>query len=321
MKRKQIGKTDVFVTDISFGSSSIGNMGRVVSDAEAEAVLQHAWNAGIRYFDSAPHYGRGRSEQRLGNFLKQKSRQDFVISTKVGRVLSAGNPLIEADGFFNPLPNTVRYDYSGDGIEASLEHSLELLQTDFLDIVYIHDIGAYTHGPENAAHMADLTGSGLDRLRRLKEQGKIHAFGLGVNEVQVCLDILADAEIDAILLAGRLTLLDREAEDKLVEVCRQKATSLVLGGIFNSGILATGPVEGAWFDYQPASKDILAKVRALAEQAETSGVPLATAALHFARSHPASASVLLGTAKISSLERNLAALAQEIPQGCKDLFA
>ncbi|CTQ55514.1 Pyridoxal 4-dehydrogenase [Roseibium album] len=320
MKRKQIGKTNVFVTDISFGSSSIGNMGRVISDAEAEAVLQHAWNAGIRYFDSAPHYGRGRSEQRLGNFLKQKSRQDFVISTKVGRVLSAGNPLIEADGFFNPLPNTVRYDYSGDGIEASLEHSLELLQTDFLDIVYIHDIGAYTHGPENAAHMADLTGSGLDRLRRLKEQGKIRAFGLGVNEVQVCLDILAAAELDAILLAGRLTLLDREAEDKLVEVCRQKATSLVLGGIFNSGILATGPVEGAWFDYQPASEDILAKVRALAEQAEASGVPLATAALHFARSHPASASVLLGTAKISSLERNLAALAQEIPQGCKDLF-
>jgi D-threo-aldose 1-dehydrogenase len=321
MKRKQIGKTDVFVTDISFGSSGIGNMGRVVSDAEAEAVLQHAWNAGIRYFDSAPHYGRGRSEQRLGNFLKQKSRQDFVISTKVGRILSAGKPLIEADGFFNPLPNAVRYDYSGDGIEASLEHSLELLQTDFLDIVYIHDIGAYTHGPENAAHMADLTGSGLDRLRRLKEQGKIRAFGLGVNEVQVCLDILADAELDAILLAGRLTLLDREAEDKLVEVCRQKATSLVLGGIFNSGILATGPIEGAWFDYQPASEDILAKVRALAEQAEANGVPLATAALHFARSHPASASVLLGTAKISSLERNLAALAQEIPQGCKDLFA
>jgi D-threo-aldose 1-dehydrogenase len=321
MKRRQIGKTGVFVTDISFGSSGIGNMGRVVTENEAKAVLQHAWDAGIRYFDTAPHYGRGLSEQRIGRFLKPKNRDDFVVSTKVGRVLSPGKPQKEADGFFDPLPNTVRYDYSGDGIEASLEHSLKLLQTNFVDIIYIHDIGAHTHGSDNATHMSDLMGTGLDRLRQLKEQGKIRAYGLGVNETKVCLDILAETELDAILLAGRLTLLDREAETQLVGVCRQKATSLVLGGIFNSGILATGPIEGACFDYQPASEDILTRVRALQEQAEANGVPLATAALHFAHSHPASASVLLGTAKISSLERNLAALAQEIPQGCRDLFA
>ncbi|MEP3048169.1 MAG: aldo/keto reductase [Roseibium sp.] len=320
MKRNKIGKTDVSVTDISFGAAGIGNLGRSVSNEDAEAVLRSAWDAGIRYFDTAPHYGRGLSEQRLGRFLKSKERDEYVLSTKVGRVLSPGDELREADGFKNPLPNAVRYDYSGDGIEASLEHSLELLQTDHVEIIYIHDIGVYTHGDANEDHMSDLMASGLDRLRQLKETGKIGSFGLGVNETQVCLDVMAEADIDAILLAGRLTLLDRQAEDELVGVCREKGTSLVLGGVFNSGILATGPVEGAWFDYEPASEDILNQVRKLQQQTEALGVPLATAALHFGHSHPEVASVLLGTSKVSSLQRNIAALAQEIPQACRELF-
>ncbi|MEP2704028.1 MAG: aldo/keto reductase [Roseibium sp.] len=320
MKRNQIGKTNVSVTDVSFGAGGIGNLGRKVSDQDADAVLQHAWNAGIRYFDTAPHYGRGRSEQRLGRFLKPMNRDDYVLSTKVGRVLSPGKTMDEADGFSDPLPNSVRFDYSGDGLEASLEHSFELLQTDHVEIVYIHDIGVYTHGDANDAHMSDLKASGLDRLRQLKEKGKIGAFGLGVNESQICLDVMAETDIDVILLAGRLTLLDRQAEDQLVKVCQETSTSLVLGGIFNSGILATGPVEGAWFDYQPASEEILEQVRKLQQQTEALGVPLATAALHFAHSYPKVASVLLGTSKVSSLERNLAALAEIIPQECRELF-
>ncbi|WP_367186992.1 aldo/keto reductase [Roseibium sp.] len=320
MKQRQIGKTDVFVTDLAFGASGIGNMGRMVSDEEANTVLERAWAEGIRYFDTAPHYGRGLSEKRLGRFLKQKNRDDFVLSTKVGRVLSPGPALEEADGFINPLPNTVRYDYSGDGLEASLEHSLELLQVTHVDIVYIHDIGAYTHGARNDRHMAQLLGSGIGRLQDLKQRGKIRAFGLGVNETGVCLDILKQAELDVILLAGRLTLLDRQAESELVDVCRARETSLVLGGIFNSGILATGPVEGAWYDYQPASREILEKVIVLKRQFEALAVPLPTAALHFARRHPSAASVLMGTAKVSSLERNLVALARELPADCLRLF-
>ena len=320
MKRRQIGKTDVFVTDLAFGASGIGNMGRVVSDEEAGAVLERAWQAGIRYFDTAPHYGRGLSEQRLGRFLKQKNREDIVLSTKVGRVLSPGPALAEADGFVDPLPKTVRYDYSGDGLEASLEHSLELLDADYIDIVYVHDIGAYTHGEGNDSHLAQLLETGIDRLLALKQHGKIGAFGLGVNESRICLEVLKHVELDVILLAGRLTLLDREAEDELVGVCRTKGTSLVLGGIFNSGILATGPVEGAWYDYQPATKEILERVRILQRQFDALDVPLPTAALHFAHRHPDVASVLLGTAKVSSLERNLAAFAQELPDGCLRLF-
>lgn len=308
MKTKQIGSTNVRVSEISFGCASIGNLYRKITDVEAHEVLGTAWNADIRYFDTAPHYGRGLSEFRLGAFLKNKPRDQYVLSTKVGRVLCAGQQLSEADGFIEPLPNDVRYDYSGDGIEASFEQSCAYLGTDYIDILYVHDIGTYTHADANAAHMDDLLGTGLDRLQKLKDTGRIGAFGLGVNENQICMDILQEHPLDVILLAGRLTLLDRSAEAALVPLCLESRTSLVLGGIFNSGILATGPVDGASYDYGPATPDILERVRQLEGRASEHGLDLATAALHFARSHPAAASVLLGTAKSSSLTRNLNAL-------------
>ena len=320
MRRNRIGGTNIEVTDVSFGTSGIGNLGRAVAEEAATEVLQTAWTSGIRYFDTAPHYGRGLAEQRLGTFLKPFDRSSFVVSTKVGRVLTPGDTLAEADGFIDPLPNQVRYDYSGDGIEEALEGSLERLQTRHVDIVYVHDIGAYTHGSDNESHRADLLATGLDRLLRLKDKGIIRAFGLGVNETRICLDLLDETEMDVILLAGRLTLLDRSAEERLVARCREKSVSLVLGGVFNSGILATGPVDGAWFDYAPASEDILRKVRALKRQTDATGVPLATAALHFARSHPAAASILLGTARPSSLQRNLGALNAPVPDACRALF-
>ncbi|WP_118132994.1 aldo/keto reductase [Oceanicella sp. SM1341] len=322
MKTRSIGRTAVRVTELSFGCAGIGNLYRAIPDAEAAEVLEAAWAAGIRYFDTAPHYGRGLSEARLGAFLAGHDRDAWVVSTKVGRVLSpAAAPIAEADGFVEPLPNDVRYDYSGDGIEASLEQSRERLGTGYIDIVYVHDIGTYTHGAANAGHMEAFLGSGFERLARLKEQGRIGAFGLGVNETQVCLDVMAHGAIDAILLAGRLTLLDRSAEAELVGRCREAGTSLVLGGIFNSGILATGPVPGATYDYGPAPREVLERVAALQAEAERHGLPLATAALHFALRHPAAASVLIGTAKASSLRRNLDALHAEVPAEAEALFA
>lgn len=314
MKTNRIGRTAVEVTDISFGCAGLGNLFRKVEDETAQAILARAWERGIRYFDTAPHYGRGLSEQRLGRFLKTRERADYVLSTKVGRLLSPGPALAEADGFVEPLPNAVRYDYSGDGIEAAFEQSCERLGTARIDIVYVHDIGAYTHGDDNDRHMADLMGSGIDRLQTLKAAGRIGAFGLGVNENRVCLDIMAETEIDVILLAGRLTLLDRSAEAELVPLCREKQVSLVLGGIFNSGILATGPVPGAHYDYGPAPADILARVEALQDRAEAAGVSLAEAALRFAVTHPQAASVLIGTAKLSSLDRNLDAVEAHWPK-------
>lgn len=307
MKTNRIGRTGVTVTAISFGCASIGNLYRQITDETAQQVLHTAWAAGIRYFDTAPHYGRGLSEQRLGRFLA--GRQGHVLSTKVGRVLSpATAPITEADGYIHPAQNDVRYDYSGDGIEESLDQSLSRLGVGRVDIVYVHDLGRYTHGAANAAHLQDFLGSGYDRLMRLKQAGRIGAFGLGVNECQICLDVMDHGPLDVILLAGRLTLLDRSAEAELVPRCHAAGTSLILGGIFNSGILATGPVPGATYDYGPAPQEVLDRVAALQAEALAQGVPLATAALRFAQDHPATTSVLLGTANPATLQRNLAAM-------------
>lgn len=318
---RQIGQTQTRVTSVAFGGASIGNLYREATDAEAGAVLEAAWAGGIRYFDTAPHYGRGLSEQRMGAFLAGTSRDDYVISTKVGRVLSAGTQQAEADSYINPLPNDVRYDYSGDGIETALEGSRSRLGTNYIDIVYVHDIGTATHGGENTAHMQAFLDDGYERLIQLKEKGKIGAIGLGVNESEICIEILRDHPLDVILLAGRLTLLDRSAEEELVPMCAASGTSLVLGGVFNSGILATGPIEGATYNYAPASGDVLAAVGDLQAKAESLGIPLATAALQFANSHPLTTSVLIGTAEASMLARNLAALSQEPPKGFNERFA
>lgn len=322
MKTRKIGQTELEITELAFGCASIGNLYREASEDEVQAVLECAWDAGIRYFDTAPHYGRGLSEQRLGAFLA--NHPDAVVSTKVGRVLSpAAKPIPEADGYVKPAQNDMRYDYSGDGILESFEQSCARLRRSRIDILYVHDLGAYTHGADgNGPHMEAFLGSGYERLVQLREAGRIRAFGFGVNECQICLDVMAQAgPLDVILLAGRLTLLDRTAETELVPACQGAGTSLVLGGIFNSGILATGAVEGATYDYEPAPAEVLERVAAIQAEAERHGIPLATAALQFAMRHPAATSVLLGTARPALLMRNLDALAQPLPVGVEAMFA
>lgn len=322
METRPVGRTDLRVTELSFGCASLGNLYTRVEDADAQAVLERAWQHGIRYFDTAPHYGRGLSEARLGAFLKGRNRSDFVVSTKVGRLLSPGAQLAEADGFVDPLPNNVRYDYSGDGIEAAFEQSCERLGTARVDIVYVHDIGKYTHGREgNAPHMEALLGSGLERLQKLKTQGRIRAFGLGVNETAVCVEVMKHASLDVILLAGRLSLLDRASETEFLPLCAEAGTSLVLGGVFNSGILATGAVDGATYDYAPASAEVLDRVRRMQAQAEAEGIPLATAALQFGKRFAQVASILIGTGKSRSLDRNAAAFAAPVDRGAIERIA
>ncbi|WP_138467033.1 aldo/keto reductase [Poseidonocella sp. HB161398] len=320
MKVTRIGAAGIPVTAAAFGCASIGNLYRAVSDAAAGAVLEAAWAAGIRYFDTAPHYGRGLSELRLGRFLA--SHPDAVVSSKLGRVLSpAPEPIAEADGFVAPLQMAARYDYSGDGLEESLEQSLSRLGRTRLEIAYVHDLGRHTHGAAHAAHLEAFLGSGYERLVRLRAAGRIGAFGLGVNECGICLEVMDHGPLDVILLAGRLTLLDRGAEAELVPRCRAEGTALVLGGVFNSGILATGPVPGARHDYGPAPREVLDRVAALQAAAEAAGTTLPAAALAFAASHPAAASVLLGTASPEELARNLALLAAGLPAGAERLLA
>jgi D-threo-aldose 1-dehydrogenase len=315
MNKRRLGQTTLEVTEISFGGAALGGLYRACSRDAAMATLDAAWSAGLRYYDTAPFYGFGLSERRVGDFLRDKPRDSYVLSTKVGRLL---RPVPESAipdlGYVEPLSFAVDYDYGYDAIMRSVEFSHARLGLNRIDVLFVHDIGAYTHGAErNAVYMRQFLGSGVKALEALKSQGVIGAYGLGVNEVEVCLDVMAEVPLDCILLAGRYSLLDRSAEAALLPLCRERGTSLVIGGVFNSGILATGPVPGAHFDYGPAPEPVLTRVRALERVAADHGVPLAAAALGFPLRDPVVATVLIGTAKPSSLARNLELLTVPVP--------
>ncbi|MGE6785078.1 aldo/keto reductase [Ensifer adhaerens] len=308
MQTRRIGRTDLSVTEYSFGAAGLGGLYRECTRDAAMATLDAAWQSGMRYFDVAPFYGLGLAERQVGDFLRDKPRDQFVLSTKVGRLLY---PVPEGKvpdySYVKPLNFDVAYDYSYDGIMRSVEFSYARLGLNRIDILYVHDIGVYTHGAaRNAVYLRQLLDGGLKALEELKSSGAISAFGLGVNEVPVCLDVMREADIDCILLAGRYTLLDRSAVAELLPLCEKKQTSLVVGGVFNSGILATGPVEGAHFDYMPATEDIRQKVAAMDEVSRGMNVPLAAPAMQFPLASPLVASVLVGTAKPGSLTRNMA---------------
>ncbi|MBN9434715.1 MAG: aldo/keto reductase [Bosea sp.] len=315
MQTRRIGRTDLEVTTLSFGAAGIGNLYRPISRDDAEATLAVAWDAGIRYFDTAPRYGHGLSEHRLGEFLRSQPRASYVISTKVGRLLS---PVPENEvpdyGFADPLPFRADYDYSYNGVMRSVEFSLARLGTNRVEILYVHDIGVLTHGEEeNARHFRDLMDGGMKALDELKSSGAVKAIGLGVNETQVCLDVMARAPIDCILLAGRYTLLDRSAERELLQRCRETGTTLVIGGVFNSGILATGAQPGAHFDYEPASDDVIRRVNGMEAVAKKYGVSLGAAAMAFPLASDTVSTVLVGTAKPSSMQRNVDLFDAPIP--------
>ena len=315
MKTRTIGGTGLAVTEFSFGTAALGGLYRACPRDMAMETLGVAWDEAIRYFDTAPWYGFGLAERRTGDFLRDKPAKDYVLSTKVGRVMvPVADDKVPSYGYVDPLPFDVVYDYSYDGMMRSVELSYARLGLNRIDILYVHDIGVYTHGAErNAVHFRALMDSGMRALEELKSSGTIRAYGLGFNEVPVCLDVLRRTAIDCILLAGRYTLLDRSAVAELLPLCAERNTSLVVGGAFNSGILATGPVDGAHFDYAPATEEVRRKVAAMEEISKDMGLPLAGAALNFPLSHPAVASVLVGTAKPASLKRNMELTRLDVP--------
>jgi D-threo-aldose 1-dehydrogenase len=313
--KKPLGKSGLEVTVASYGGGSLGNFYRRITNAEAVAVLDAAWDAGIRYFDTAPLYGRGRSERRLGAFLDEKPRDSYVLSTKVGRLMVPAKGNTEQDGiFFDPAPFNTEHDYSYGGIMRSFEHSLQRLGLDRIDIVYVHDIGPWFHGDKNAMYMHQFKeGRGLEALEELRRNGDIKAYGLGVNEVEACLDCLDYGHPDAFLLARRFTLLEHDTAKPLLDRCAQESVSIIVGGVFNSGILATGAVAGAHYNYAEATPEVLALVRRLEAVCERHGVQLSAAALQFPFIHPAVTSVLLGSGTVSSLQRNVEGLRATIP--------
>lgn len=311
---RPLGRTGLTCTGASFGAAGIGNLYKAVSSKQAIDVLGAAWECGIRYFDTAPRYGHGLSERRLGDFLRSKPRGSYVISTKVGRMLTPLRGRQPVDyGFVDPLPFEQEYDYSYDGVMRSFEDSLQRLGLDRIDVLYMHDIGRDTHGDANPALQRVAFDGGLRAMTQLRAEGMVGAIGLGVNEVQVCLDALEYADLDAFLLAGRYTLLDHAGARPLVEACRLRGASLVVGGVFNSGILATGPVPGALYDYKPAPAEILNRTAQIQAVCVEFDVALSAAALQFALVSDAVSSVLLGVSSELNLSRNLSGFHTALP--------
>ena len=305
---RPLGRTGLSVTELGFGTAPLGNLFRPTSDEAARATLAAAKEAGFGYYDTAPFYGFGLSERRLGDSIRGDSirgdsvrGREVVLSTKVGRLLRPVNGPVDErmvrHGYATPMPFEPVYDYSYDAIMRSFDASQQRLGLSRIDILYIHDIGRMTHGDDNDARMAELTkGRGLKALEELRAAGRIAGFGMGVNEVQACLDVTDHARLDVILLAGRYTLLEQTALDVLFPRLAAAGTAIVVGGPYNSGILAVGTRTDAplFYNYEPAPADIIAKVRAIEAVCDSHGVPLAAAALQFPLAHPIVASVIPG---------------------------
>jgi len=303
---------------LGFGTAPLGNMFRAIPEDEAQATVAAAWNAGVRYFDTAPFYGSGLAEIRLGQALSQYNRDDFVLSTKVGRVIldeveHSTRDLGEKSGVFeHGRPNKMLNDYSADATLRSIEDSLERLQTDRLDIVWIHDIAQDFYGDQWLDYFNQARTGAFKVLTRLREEGVIKAWGLGVNRVEPCeltLD-LSEAQPDGFLLAGRYTLLDHErALQRLMDAALAQNVEIVVGGPYSSGILAGG----AHFEYQPASPAIIHKVEQIRAIAQAFGVSVKAAALQFSLAHPAVAAVIPGASRPGRIAEDVAALSENIP--------
>lgn len=299
---------------LGFGAAPLGNLYRPLTDGDAEALLRAAWSAGMRYFDTAPLYGFGLSEQRLGTFLRQKPRASFIASTKVGRVLVPNEGWHEQRDYFIDAPAFEPvFDYSYDGIMRSFEESLERLGLDRVDILLMHDIGEKTHGPDHADRFRIAMDGGYRAMDELRRSGAAGAIGIGANEWQVC-DLAMDrGDWDCFLLAGRYTLLEQGALVPFLERCAREDKGIVVGGAFNSGILATGAIDGARFDYETAPAEIVNRVRKLDAVCRKHSVPLAAAALQFPLAHPAVRTVIPGFGSMKELDQVLQWMAYAIP--------
>ncbi len=276
-------------------------------------MVRAAWNAGVRYVDTAPFYGVGAAERRVGDAMRQHPRNDWVLSTKVGRLLRPrhGTPG-HTDGRLSPMPFEVIYDYTYDGIMRSVEDSYQRLGLAKLDILFVHDIGVYQHGVEgNASHLRALRDSGYRALQALKADGSASAIGIGVNEKAILIEALGFADWDVFLLAGRYTLLEQEPLDDLLPMCVTRGTSIVVGGPLNSGILAG---RETW-NYAAAPPEVVQRVKRIEAMCDAHKVPLAAAALQFPLAHPAVCAIIPGPRNAAEFEANLGLLQMPIPAG------
>lgn len=310
-------KTPVNLTRMGFGGAPLGNLYRKISDEDAQSALQAAFDAGIRHFDTAPQYGLGRSEGRFGEGIARFGRQNIVLATKIGRLLLDCEPgEVTPEAFVDVPQKRIVFDYTYDGVMRSYEASRERLGVANADILHVHDVCVFSQGSQEKsdAKVRELfDGGGYRALVELRDAGEIAAIGAGVNEWQVCEKLLGLGDFDCFLLAGRYTLLEQEALDSFLPLCVERDVGIILGGPYNSGILATGPVEGARYNYAPAPPDILDKVGKMEAVCKAHETPLIAAALQFVLGHPAVRSVIPGAVNANEVETNVGLLERPIP--------
>jgi D-threo-aldose 1-dehydrogenase len=308
--KRPIGRTKLQVTELGLGCATLGGSRIDVARQAAEDIVSVASAAGVRYVDTAPFYGVGQAERAVGDAMRDHPRDEWVLSTKVGRLLRPNPTGVYADGRQHPLPFDPIYDYSYDGIMRSFEDSFQRLGLAKIDILYVHDIGAYQHGPEaHAAHMKILRESGYRALEKLRGDGAISAIGIGVNEREVLLEAMEWGQWDAFLLAGRYTLLEQAPLDDLLPKCLAAGTSIVVGGPLNSGILAG---RDTW-NYDVAPPEVMARVKRIAAVCDSHHVLLPAAALQFPLAHPAVAAIIPGPRNAAEFTQNLLLLRHKIP--------
>jgi D-threo-aldose 1-dehydrogenase len=307
LQTRRIGRTALTVTSLGLGCATLGAERAGVSADDAKAIIAAAWAAGVRYVDTAPYYGAGKAERCVGDAMRRVPRDQWVLSTKVGRLLRPRRSAAQPGD--PPMPFEPVYDYSYDGVMRSFEDSLQRLGLARIDILLIHDIGARQHGDAHPGLMRILRESGYRALESLRAAGSIAAIGIGVNEREVLLEALEWGAWDAFLLAGRYTLLEQAPIEDLLPKCLAAGTSIVIGGPLNSGILAG---RDTW-NYAPAPPEIVARVKAIRAVCDSHGVPLAAAALQFPLAHPAVAAIIPGPRSVAEFAANLELLRHPLP--------
>jgi D-threo-aldose 1-dehydrogenase len=304
-------------TELGFGGAPLGNLYRPMTEKEGRVLLEAVWAAGCRYFDTAPLYGLGLSETRLNGFLRPKARDSYLISTKVGRLLELCEPNERSrrNAFFETPSRRERFDYSYDGVMRSLEFSLERIGLDQVDIVYGHDIDVTTHGSKGAvdARVKEFMTGGYRALDQLRASGAVKAIGAAVNEWEIAERLARTGDFDIFLLAGRYTLLEQDALKSFLPLCEEKKIAVVIGGPFNSGILATGVKADAHYNYGPPPNEVKDRVRRIQHICKSFKVGLPEAALRFPLGHPAVVSVIPGAQRASEVRRNAQMMKAELP--------
>jgi D-threo-aldose 1-dehydrogenase len=312
--KRRLGRVELDVTLLGFGTVAMGNLFKSIPEAQANDTFAAAWNAGIRYFDTAPLYGHGLGELRTGVGLRLKRRNEYVLSSKVGRLLRPRSRAgIDFDGWLDATPFEFVDDYSYDGTMRAFEDSLQRLALERMDICFIHDIDVRNRG----AAQPDVFRAAMDgcfkALERLRSEGVVRAIGVGVNECEVCEAALRQRDFDCFLLAGRYSLLEQDALQSFLPLCVERNVAVVIGGGFNSGILATGAVEGARYDYGPAPPAILERVRQIEKICRKFDVPLQAAAAQLIPAHPAVASLVIGARSPEQVRQSIGWFERPVP--------